>query len=84
MKTLRVVFCLLSCLCLAACVLVFVYFSYWGFVCLGGAVLFGLLMLGAKNGFRRTPKPEKTDYMNSEEENERIRRESDEAEKRED
>ncbi len=75
MKILQIVFCVLSCLSLAACVLVFVYEGYWGFVCLGAAALFALLMFGAKKGFRRTPVRKKTDFMNTEEENNRIRTE---------
>lgn len=72
-EKLRVVFCILSVLCVAACVPIGIFFEWFCLIPIGGAVLFGFLMLAAKNGFRR-PKPEpKTDFMNTEEENEKIR-----------
>ena len=73
MKILRITFCILSVVCVTACVPVAALFGLWALIPLGGAFLFGGLMFGAKNNFRREkPKP-KTDFMNSEEENEAIR-----------
>ena len=73
MKILRITFCILSCICVASCVPVAVFFGLWALVPVGGALVFGGLMFAAKNNFRREkPKP-KTDFMNSDEENEAIR-----------
>lgn len=73
MKILRITFCILSCICVASCILVAVFFGLWALVPFGGAIVFGGLMFAAKNNFRREkPKP-KTDFMNSDEENEAIR-----------
>ena len=80
MKILTILFCILSCLCVAACVPVFIYFKLWGFVCAGAAALFALLMVGAKHGFKRTPPQKQTDFMNTDEENEQIRREQNKEE----
>lgn len=73
---LRITFCLLACLSLGVTIVIFALFGLWGFVPLGGAVVFTALMLLSKNGLPRREKPgPKPDFMNSAEENERIRRE---------
>lgn len=74
-KILQIVFCVLACASAAACIFIFIYFEYWGFICLGGTALFAALMLLAKNGLPRNRKEPKTDFMNTEEENEKIREE---------
>lgn len=48
-KNLRIIFCILSVLCVAVTIFIFAYFSFWGFVPLGGAVIFGVLMFVCKN-----------------------------------
>lgn len=75
LKILRITFCILSALCLAAAIPIGAFFGWvWLVGLLIAAALFALLMFGAKNGFRRqTPAP-KPDFMNSEEENEKINR----------
>lgn len=73
MKVLRMIFCILACVCVAAVVPIGIFFEWYCIVPLGGAVLFGVLTVAAKNNFRREKPAPKTDFMNSEEENERIR-----------
>lgn len=73
MKVLRMIFCILACVCVAAVVPVGIFFEWYCIIPLGGAVLFGVLTVAAKNNFRREKPAPKTDFMNSEEENERIR-----------
>lgn len=48
-KALRIVFCVMACLCAAATIFIFVYFSFWGFIPLGGACAFAALMYVCKN-----------------------------------
>lgn len=67
------IFCILACVCVAAVVPVGIFFEWYCIIPLGGAVLFGVLTVAAKNNFRREKPAPKTDFMNSEEENERIR-----------
>lgn len=67
------IFCILACVCVAAVVPIGIFFEWYCIVPLGGAVLFGVLTVAAKNNFRREKPALKTDFMNSEEENERIR-----------
>ena len=47
-KTLRIVFCVLACMCAAATIFIFAYFSFWGFLPLGGACVFAALMFWSK------------------------------------
>lgn len=47
-KVLRIVFCILACLCAAATIFIFVYFGLWGFAPLGGACVFAALMYWSK------------------------------------
>lgn len=48
-KTLRILFCILAVICTAVTVFIFAYFKLWGFVPLGGAVIFAALMFLFKN-----------------------------------
>ena len=81
MKVLRIVFCILACLCVAAIVPVAVFFEWYCLLCVGGAVLFGGGMFLMRRLMQPKPLP-KPDFMNSDEENERINRLRD-GEKRE-
>lgn len=75
MKILRIVFCILSCLCVAASVFIGVYYGLqWCLITLAGAILFGAGMFLAKN--KSEPKQRSTDFMNSDAENEQIRKEN--------
>lgn len=78
MTALRIVFCILSCICVAAAVPVGIFFEWWCLIPVVAAGVFAMLMFGAKNGFSRPKKEVKTDFMNTDEENERIRRLDDE------
>ena len=79
MKVLRIVFCVLSCLCVAAVVPVAVFYEWWCFLCVAGAVAFGGLMFLAIR--LSTPKVTPTDFMNSDEENAEILRKREEDKK---
>ena len=71
MKILRIVSCVLSCLCLAALVPVAIFFEWWCILCLVGAVFFGGMMFL----FIRLAEPKRaprTDFMKSDEENAKI------------
>lgn len=71
MKILRIVCCILSCLCLAALVPIAIFFEWWCLMCLFGAFIFGGLMFL----FIRLGQPKRgprTDFMKSEEENAEI------------
>ena len=70
MKTLQIVFCILSALSVAAVVPVAIFFEYYCLIPVGTAFLFGLAMFAAKRA--ATPKLPKPDFMNSQEENDRI------------
>ena len=48
-KLLRIVFCILSVICVAVTVFIFAYFGLFGLIPLGGAVVFGFLMVYFKN-----------------------------------
>ena len=71
MKILRIVFCVLACLCVAAVVPIAVFFQWYCLACVGGAFLFGGAMLLAKRFSEPKPAPV-PDYMNSEEKNAEI------------
>lgn len=73
-KILRVVFCLLACVCAAVTVLIFALFGLYGFIPLGGAVLFAVLMFIFKNAQEReelkaNPPPPKGDFITGKVEN---------------
>ena len=48
-KILRITFCILAVICTAVTVFIFAYFKLWGFIPLGGAVIFAALMFMFKN-----------------------------------
>jgi len=48
-KALRIIFCILAVICTAVTVFIFAYFKMWGFIPLGGAVIFAVLMFFCKN-----------------------------------
>ncbi len=82
MKTLRIVFCILSCICVLAavpigilCDVVYLLLDLFAGLAFGGAML---LCKKRAEPVRRT-----TDYMNSEEENEAIRREAEQTNEKE-
>ena len=55
-KNLRIIFCILSVACVAATIFIFVYYLWWGFVPLGGALAFAGLMFLFKGMQERTDK----------------------------
>ncbi len=74
LKTLRITFCILACISVAAVVPVGIFFDWYCLIPVVAAAAFAALTVGAKNGFKR-PKPvPKPDFMNSDEENEKINR----------
>lgn len=77
MTVLRVTFCILACICAAAAVPIGIFFEWWCLVPIVAAFLFALLMFAAKNGFTRFKPEPRTDFMNSDEENEKIRNAND-------
>ena len=76
MKTLRIVFCILACLCVAASIFLgaFLGWAYF-FIAVAAAVLFGGAMFFVKK--KSEPVERRTDFMNSPEENDKIREEND-------
>lgn len=80
MNALRITFCILACTCTAAAVPVGIFFEWYCLIPVGGAFLFGFLMVAAKNNFRREKPVPKTDFMNTDEENEKIRKQNGENE----
>ena len=78
-KILRIIFCVLSCLCVAAVVPIAIFFEWWCCVPLAGGFLFGGAMFFMIK--LATPKVTPTDYMNTDEENEKILREREQNKK---
>ena len=67
-KVLRIICSILSALCVAAAIFIFVYFSWWGFLCVGGALaLFGLTLLfkrlQEKGEEKLNPPPKQGDFI---------------------
>ena len=67
-KNLRILFCILSVACVAATIFIFVYYLWWGFVPLGGALAFAALMFLFKGMQERadkaaTPPPPTGDFI---------------------
>ena len=77
MTILRVTFCILACLCAACAVPIGIFFEWWCLVPVAAACIFAFLMIAAKNGFVRPKKEVKTDFMNTDAENEKIRNAND-------
>lgn len=79
MKYLRIVFCILACLSVAAVIPVGVFSGSmtWALIPIAAACAFVLLMLFAKN--KSDPKPPAApDFMNSPEENAELKKQRDE------
>lgn len=77
-RVLRIVFCILACLSVAAIIPVGVIWDFsFSLIPVGCALLFALLMFWVKDGnpFDKPKEEPHTDFMNSEEENEKIRKE---------
>ena len=73
----QTIFCILSVLSAASVLLLGVLVGWlYAFIGVGATILFACLMLWCKNGnpFRKPPEEPHTDYMNTEEENEEIRK----------
>ena len=73
-KNLRIIFCILSVACVAATIFIFVYYLWWGFVPLGGALAFAGLMFLFKGMQERadkaaTPPPPSGDFITGKVEN---------------
>lgn len=67
-KILRIVFCILSVACVAATLFIFAYFGWFGLIPLGGAVVFGFLMVFFKNlqqakELKENPPPPEGDFI---------------------
>ncbi len=68
-KNLRILFCILAVICAAATIFIFIYFKWWGAIPLGGAALFGGLMVlfknkqEAKERKENPPKPTEGDFI---------------------
>ncbi len=67
-RNLRILFCLLAVACAAVTIFIFVYFLWWGFIPLGGAVAFGGLMVVCKRAQEReeakkNPPPREGDFI---------------------
>ena len=76
MKTLRIIFCIISCLCVAAVVPAAVWLRWYCLIFVAGAAVFAVAMILVKRASE--PKHETTDFMNSEEKNQEILRSRDE------
>ncbi len=77
MTVLRVTFCILACLSAAAIVPIGTFFGWWTLVPIAAMAIFAFLMIAAKNGFSRPAPPPKPDFMNTEEENAKLRGDED-------
>lgn len=77
-KVLRIVFCILSCLCLASCAVVGAIFGFvYCLIPLGLAAVFAAVMFLFRNEpWKKKPEQPKPDFMNTDEENECIRSDS--------
>lgn len=67
-KTLRILFCILACVCAAVTIFIFVYFDMWGFVPLAAGVVFAALMFYCKNAqgreeLKKNPPPPSGDFI---------------------
>ena len=80
MTVLRVTFCILACICAAAAIPIGIFFEWWCFVPVIGALIFAALMLLVRNATVKAEEQPHTDFMNTDEENERIRTENEKKE----
>ena len=80
MTVLRIVFCVLACICAAAAVPVGIFFEWWCIIPAVGAFAFAMFMVMIKNATARPEENAYPDFMNSDEENEKLRSEQDKRE----
>ena len=80
MTVLRIVFCILACICAAAAIPIGIFFEWWCLIPILAAAVFAVLMFVIRNAIARKEAPERTDFMNTDEENERIRTENENRE----
>ena len=80
MTVLRIVFCVLAGICVAATVPVGIFFEWWCIIPAVAAFAFALFMVMIKNSTARSQEKDRTDFMNSEAENEKIRSQDDNRE----
>ena len=78
MKALRIIFCIIACLCVAGAVPAAVFLGWYALLFVLGAVVFGVAMVIVKKA--TDPKYVMTDFMNSEEQNAEIIRQRGEHE----
>ncbi|MBD5632329.1 MAG: hypothetical protein HDP34_03790 [Clostridia bacterium] len=67
-KNLRIIFCILAVACTAVTIFIFTYFGWWGFLPLGGALIFAALMVICKRAqekeeLKKNPPPPEGDYI---------------------
>lgn len=67
-KNLRIACSIIAAVCVAVTIFIFVYFGLWGFIPLGGAVLFGVLMVVFKSlqegeELKKNPPPPQGDFI---------------------
>ena len=82
MKILRIVFCILAALSCAAVVPIAIFFEWYCLFCVLAAVVFAGLMFFMRRLMQPKPLP-KPDFMNSDEENDRINHLREDGERRE-
>ena len=70
MKALRIIFCILACLCVAGAVPAAVFLGWYALLFILGAVVFGVIMVIIKRA--TDPKYVMTDFMNTDEQNAEI------------
>ena len=75
MRILQTVFCVLACLSVAATVPIGIFFDWYCLIPIAAALIFAIGMTVCKNAADPKPKP-RADFMNTDEENERINREA--------
>ena len=75
MTVLRIVFCILACICAAAAIPIGIFWDWWCLIPIGGAIVFTFVMLMVKNASAPPQQKTTVDFMNTDEENERIRNE---------
>ena len=73
MTVLRIIFCILACLCAAVAVPIGIFFEWWCLIPIVAAFAFGLAMIMVKNATSAPEEKTHTDFMNTDEENEKIR-----------
>jgi predicted MFS family arabinose efflux permease len=72
LKILRILFCVVACLCVASAVFVGIFLGWqWCLICIAVACLFAVLMNWCRNASEK--ESQTPDFMNTPEENERIR-----------